>query len=203
MKKIILIAAATIMLVACSALYSCTKESRLDNVNSEEKTAQQKNASARSESEPILIATINSETGDVSVVYNEDDITNWLLESGTMEEVESVKVQYGSDRRGQEAYFTMVGKISGTSIAYQADLIVHRNNIYLPNPGSNANKGLFNSHSCAGSPCSSCSFTHGGRWGWKITGCQCNADGSCNHTIESGDVFGTVIQVFGVIAGLI
>lgn len=125
-------------------------------------------------------------------MFNKEQLEIDLVQEGVFAEVESIEI--GKNR------LTVIGKDTNdfSLMAFQGELIKEGNELYFPNPNNpELPNTTFAKHSCVGASCSSCSFLRSGNGGIfsKITGCQCESGGTCNHTVSAQDPLDTVIDI--------
>lgn len=170
-----------------ASLFACSN----DEVN---KTVQENvnmhlSAKTNENIKPTAIGLIESEIA--VTLFNKEILTKKLISGDLFVEIESIDLDYGFDSENDEhvAYLTIIGKNSNdfSLEAFQAKLVKEGDLLIIQDPI--AQPTLFAKHSCAGSPCTSCSFTRTGFLNLKITGCACNQDkegATCNHSINGG-----------------
>lgn len=159
-----------------------------------------KKVSLRSDTFPLLIATIDN--GSVSYSFNMGKFKDSLLQEGVLDIITECGIDYISDslsNSGEAALFTIIGNKGNEAIAFQAELKVQGNGLYLLDP--NDNPGVYAMHSCKGKDCSSCKVERAS-WKklWKVTGCKCESGGgTCNHSVTTGGIWKFISILVGIL----
>src|SRR5690625_2216460 len=145
----------------------------------------------------ILNLTSGSNFGEY-YTFNIKEYKDYIINHELLQEVENINIDYGFNpvEEKKDAFLTIIGFQDGFTIAYQAELIIEDDNIFIGDPEYEAY--LFNKHTCAGDGCESCKFKRKWFWG-KIRGCKCTDGGSgiCNHSVANeGGIFTKLINFF-------
>lgn len=116
---------------------------------------------------------------------DQEGLKQLLLRSHIFAAVTAIEVSIADDQTtgNKVAYFTITGiDPKGDPLAYQCDLRVTGNGIYMPDPAAYETFGT--THSCSGSDCSSCAFKKDKNG--QIYGCTCLSGYTvCGHTITT------------------
>lgn len=164
-------------------LYACSNDET--NNSQQENTEQKSNLQSREEGNTKIGKITNHESGDAVFTIDTERFKNTILEYDLVAEIESIEID--------DTYLTIIGKDTEdfSLIAFQAKLIKDGNYLYFPDPETpELPITTFATHECDGNGCSSCSFVYeikpNGKKG-KITGCDCNDTGSCDHKVTDKD----------------
>lgn len=181
--------------------YACLSDNEL-NADSKENFS----ATARS-AEPFERGKIGAiRNNEATPLYDDIFLKTSLINEGFFTSIESVDLVYGfnPDRNEHEAFLTIIGQgsdgSSTVSLGYDIDLTIDGTDLYIENPDIVPN--LFKEHTCTGNPCSSCKFIKGGFWNLKILGCECNGQGSCNHSVRTEGLGGAVKTLIAAAAAV-
>ncbi|RRA95410.1 hypothetical protein [Paenimyroides viscosum] len=171
-------------------LYSCSNEETLNS--NQDDSEQIANLQSRSDGD-ALIAHIDG----ANLVPQIDlyEFESELISSLIFEEIESIEIvsDLNPETNEYESYLNIIGKnpVNYSLTAFQTELIKDGNYLYFPDPETpELPITTFATHECDGNGCSSCSFVYeiksNGKKG-KITGCDCNDTGSCDHKVTDKD----------------
>lgn len=133
-----------------------------------------------------LVANFMPETNEIiDSKVDQEGLKRMLLGNKIFTAVNDVAITIGDDEATgtKVAYFTIIGiGPSGDPLAYQCDLPVTGNAIYMPDPAAYEIFGT--THSCSGQDYSSCTFKKDKNG--QIYGCNSLPGHSvCNHTITT------------------
>lgn len=169
-----------ILLLIMISLAACDKGPE-SMANKPDKTIQMTGAAVQK-----LVANFMPETNEIlDPKVDREGLKHWLLGNKIFTAVTDVAISIAADQTtgNKVAYFTITGvDPKGDPLAYQCDLLVIRNGIYMPDPAAYETFGT--THSCSGRDCSSCAFTKDKNG--QIYGCTCLSGYSvCGHTIAT------------------
>lgn len=177
-----------------AGLYACSN----DEANNTQKDNTEQTFIIQGKSDGDALIARDDSDGNLTLLFDEDEFKEDLLNQGIFSEVESIEV--GED------LLTIIGKSTDdfSLIAFQTELIREGNDLYFPDPNnSELPSTTFSEHICTGSSCSSCNFTRSGGPHSKITGCLCNSGGgTCNHTVSTKDTLDKVLDIAVKILGI-
>src|SRR5690625_1282435 len=100
----------------------------------------------------ILNLTSGSNFGEY-YTFNIKEYKDYIINHELLQEVENINIDYGFNpvEEKKDAFLTIIGFQDGFTIAYQAELIIEDDNIFIGDPEYEAY--LFNKHTCAGDGC--------------------------------------------------
>ncbi|HAI83941.1 MAG: hypothetical protein ACK4HE_06470 [Chitinophagaceae bacterium] len=182
MKNKLIITICFCLIFTTTTFVSCKQERVTKPQNTE--TGKGKTFVVNKSNDLMLIGAMSS--SGPTLTFNVEAFKDSLKTNDLFNTVEVVQVDYGIENGHEEAYLTIIGTYNNATVAFQSILEIENEKFYInTNKSQTANK---TKHTCAGSPCSSCSFVRGGFLNLKIIGCKCSADpqnGVCNHTKET------------------
>lgn len=116
---------------------------------------------------------------------DKEGLKQLLLGNNIFSSLTAIEISMADDQTtgNKVAYFTITGiGPKGDPMAFQCDLLVIGNVIYMPDPAAYETFGT--THSCSGKDCSSCAFKKDKNG--QIYGCTCLSGYSvCGHTIAT------------------
>lgn len=171
-----------------TGLFACSND---ESNNPKQENEEQKSILQSKSLSNIKIGEIVN--GEVRPLFKSEDFKTEFLKSNLLAEVEDVELN--------ENYLTIIGKDKNdfSLVAIQVELTKDGSDLFFPS--IEPPMQVLETHKCAGSNCSKCSFIRDKND--KIQGCKCgeNVKGkSCNHSVEDEGNSGMYMQALQIIA---